>query len=314
MTKTLVRLVGALLSFACVAFIVWRFAQAGVWQHVVNSRQAWHLLLFSMVGAFVYLTGLCALGVAWWSGQSAFMVTRPPLRPFFAIYAVSQFAKYLPGNIGQYVGRHVLLRRYGIGHAALLMGTITEAGFLVLAALVWASNNLSVLWPHLMFQVSAWQVLATECVVVTAAVFAFQHWRQRSSRLSTLVPLQAPGRLLGVLPLQLLLFAAMAGALMLPAQALSASSVMPLLPGVAATSWIAGFLVIGAPAGIGVREAVFIALLHGKMAESDILLLAAAFRIATFVGDALFFLFGFLLGGGRSAGSLSTFSHASVLR
>ena len=60
-------------------------------------------------------------------------------------------------------------------------------------------------------------------------------------------------------------------------------------------------MVVGAPAGIGVREAIFIALLHGQMAESDILLLAAGFRIATFSGDMLFLLLGILLGGTASS-------------
>ena len=285
---------------ACVAFIVWRFAQAGTWQHVLASRQAWHLLLLALAGSVVYLFGLCALGVAWWSGQSAFVASAPPLRAFFSVYAVTQFGKYLPGNIGHYVGRHVLLRRYGIGHMALLMGTLTEACFLVLAALVWASSSLSAVWPHLTVHLHAWVVLATEVIVLTTLVLADQAWRKRSPRWSRFFPLHTPGRLIAVLPLHLLLFATMSAALMLPAQALSIGSLMSLLPGVAATSWIAGFLVIGAPAGIGVREAVFVALLRGHMPESDILLLAAAFRVATFGGDVLFFLIGLLLGGRRA--------------
>lgn len=300
MLKRIVRALGVLLTLACMAFIVRQFAQAGIWQQVVGSPFAGRLLRLSLLAAPVYMIGLIAAGVAWWSAQSAYMSVRAPLRPLFAVYAVTQFAKYLPGNVGHYIGRHVLLRRYGMRHAALVMGTLTEAGFMVLAALVWAAGNLHALLPRAGLSVTPWEMLLTEIVVLGLLVTFLQACRRRSSRLSLLIPLESPWRLWPVLPLHLVLFALMAAALMVPARALPVSdSVMLLLPGAAAASWVAGFLVIGAPAGIGVREAIFIALLHGQMPDSDILLLAGGFRIATFGGDILFLLLGLLLRGAR---------------
>lgn len=300
MPKRIVRLLGALLALASMAFIVRQFAQAGTWQQVVGSPYAGRLLGLSLLAAPVYLIGLVAAGVAWWSAQSAYISVRPPLRPLFAVYAVTQFAKYLPGNVGHYIGRHVLLRRYGMQHAALVMGTLTEAGFMILAALVWASGNLHTLLPRAVLSVASWEMLVAEILVLGVLVTVLQACRRRSFRLSLLIPLESPWRLSPVLPLHLVLFAMMAAALMVPARALPVSdSLMLLLPGAAAASWVAGFLVIGAPAGIGVREAIFVALMHGQMPESDILLLAAGFRIATFGGDILFLLLGLLLGGAR---------------
>lgn len=298
MRKRIVRVLGALLALLCMVFIVRQFAQAGTWQKIVDSPYAGRLLGLSLLAAPVYMIGLIAAGVAWWSAQSAYMSVRPPLRPLFAVYAVTQFAKYLPGNVGHYVGRHVLLRRYDMPHAALVMGTLTEAGFMVLAALVWAASNLHVLLPEAAVSLASWEMLLAETLALGALITVLQMCRRRSYHLNSLIPLKSPGRLLPVLPLHLALFAMMAAALMVPARALPVSdSVMLLLPGAAAASWVAGFLVIGAPAGIGVREAIFIALLRGQMAESDILLLAAGFRIATFGGDILFLLLGARLGG-----------------
>ena len=94
----------------------------------------------------------------------------------------------------------------------------------------------------------------------------------------------------------------MALALMVPAQALPLPSSMWLaLPATAAASWMAGYLVVGAPAGIGVREFVFLVLLTGHLPEADILLLAAAFRVITFGGDCLLLLVGVAMGGTRIA-------------
>ena len=61
-----------------------------------------------------------------------------------------------------------------------------------------------------------------------------------------------------------------------------------LLAAASAASWLAGFVVIGAPAGLGVREATFVALTGAALGEDHALLLIGLFRIVTFVGDTLF--------------------------
>jgi hypothetical protein len=242
--------------------------------------------------------------MAWCCLQATFLPARPALRGLFAVYATTQFAKYLPGNVGHYVGRHLLLRRLGMSHRALLLATFGEAGFLVLASLVWAASAMGVLLPSLDVTLSAWQVLLAECVCLGTGFAGLQWWRRRSLRAQAWVPLHSPKWLLPVLPLQLLLFAAMALALMIPAHVLVPNNGdIWLLPAAAAASWVVGFLVIGAPAGIGVREMVFLALLHGHMPESDILLLAATFRIITFSGDGLLLLLGLLLNPAPATGA-----------
>jgi len=214
----------------------------------------------------------------------------------FGVYATTQFAKYLPGNVGHYLGRHLMLRKLGMSHRALLLANLGEAGFLVLAAMVWGAGAAGALLPWLHVAPSAWWVLLAECTGLCIAYGCLQWWRQRSARIEDWIPLHAPAWLLMALPLELILFAAMALSLMLPAHVLLQSvDDLWLLPAAAAASWVAGFLVIGAPAGLGVREAIFLALLRGHMSEPDILLLAAAFRVITFGGDVLLLLLGSLL-------------------
>lgn len=298
LVKVAVRGAGGLLALACIAWIVVKFAQTGV------LAKFWHSPRFDQLAGLVaaaipiYALGLCCAGLAWWCLQAAFLPARPPLRPLFSTYATTQFAKYLPGNIGHYLGRHLLLRRLGMGHRALLLATLGEAGFLVLASLVWAASAAGILLPRLAFAPSAWQVLLLEVALLGLGYACVQWWRHRSPLARAWIPLHAPGWLLAVLPLQMLLFAAMALALMAPAHVLlKEADGLWLVPAAAAASWVSGFLVVGAPAGLGVREMVFLALLHGHMEESDILLLAAAFRIITFGGDVLFLVLGVLLGG-----------------
>jgi uncharacterized membrane protein YbhN (UPF0104 family) len=53
---------------------------------------------------------------------------------------------------------------------------------------------------------------------------------------------------------------------------------------------LAGFVVVFAPGGLGIREAVIVALLRGRLGESEAIVLAAASRIAFTLVD--------LVGGG----------------
>lgn len=291
-----------MLALFSVGWIVFRFVQTGVLTNVLASPH-FDRLVGMVLGAIpVYAAGLACAGLAWWCMQAAFLVRRPALKPLFATYATTQFAKYLPGNVAHYIGRHLLLHRLGMSHRALLLATLGEAGFLVLASLVWAAGVLGTLLPWLNVSFTAWQVLLGEVVCLSAAYVCLQWWRHRYAAGQSWIPLHAPKWLLPVLPLQLMLFGAMALALMAPAHTLLQNSEdIWLLPAAAAASWVAGFLVVGAPAGIGVREMVFLALLHGRMPEPDILLLAAAFRLITFGGDVVILLLGIALGGGLRA-------------
>ncbi len=241
----------------------------------------------------VYVIGLCALSVAWWCIQRSMSATSyPSFATIFPVYATTQFAKYLPGNVGQYVGRHVLLRRWGFSHATLLVATLAEAGMLLMAATVIAATGLDRFFPGV-WKPSSVQLLVVEAILLVAGVLFLRAVARRHRRFRNLLPLESPAWLIPVLPLHLFFFAIMALTTMLPAHAIGMGARdVWLLPSVTAASWIAGFLVIGAPGGLGVREATFLVLLRGTLPETDILVLAAAFRVATFAGDGAFFLLG----------------------
>ena len=62
---------------------------------------------------------------------------------------------------------------------------------------------------------------------------------------------------------------------------------LALYIGVFAVAWLAGLLAIYAPGGLGVREAVLVALLHGRIGAGDALVLAAASRLMLILVDVL---------------------------
>ena len=56
-----------------------------------------------------------------------------------------------------------------------------------------------------------------------------------------------------------------------------------------ALAWLAGYVVIGAPGGIGIREAMMSMLLVGVMPESVVILGVMTYRIISIIGEIIAF-------------------------
>ena len=62
-------------------------------------------------------------------------------------------------------------------------------------------------------------------------------------------------------------------------------------------AWLLGFIVPGAPGGIGVREFVISAITEGTSMGAVVLLAAVIHRIITVVGDIISYILGRMVGG-----------------
>ena len=80
-------------------------------------------------------------------------------------------------------------------------------------------------------------------------------------------------------------------ALSLPSGAVGAAGPVFFI-GAFAASWVLGFLAPGAPAGLGVREALLAVWFAGVLAPADAVALIVMLRIATTLGDLLNFAWG----------------------
>ena len=64
----------------------------------------------------------------------------------------------------------------------------------------------------------------------------------------------------------------------------------PLIIGGYAFAWAVGFVVPGAPAGLGIREATLLTLLSSIFSSADLLLGILVFRMINTLGDMVFFI------------------------
>lgn len=289
-SRRTLRWLGAALSIGCVGYIVWEFLNTA---SVAKLQRAlhWKSLLFHVgLGALIYTGALVLLASTWWWLIGAYRQGAVPFLPVSSTYATSQFAKYLPGNVGQYIARHAILRRMQWPHNALVAAAVTEAASLVVAALFWSLPLTGTTFSHYLgLDPETFQALLAATAVLGIAVFLVV---LRMPRMRQWIPLERPSRLVGVIAAHTLFFGLMILSLLVVAGGMNSSLSMWRLAGVATTSWLAGFLVIGSPGGLGVREAVFVELLRGEVSVDTALLLAAAFRAVTFSGDLLVMLIG----------------------
>jgi uncharacterized membrane protein YbhN (UPF0104 family) len=292
--KVALRWLGGLLSICAIVYVVWRFAGTGAVSSLFAEGVPTALLVHVLIAALLYATGCTLLALAWWFLLSAFTSASPSAMPVAAAYATSQFAKYLPGNVAHYFARHAMLRRLQLPHGGLIAAAGLEAGCLVVAAMVWAVPAAGVMLSRWLHVPAGWLMVAL--IVGGVVGLVLLRLAARHTRLGQWIVLERPLFVLWAVGAHVGFFGVMALSLIVVAAAIpDIQAGAWQLTGVATTSWLAGFVVIGSPAGLGVREAVFAGLLHGTTSEASALLLAGAFRVVTFLGDLGFFAAGLLL-------------------
>jgi len=218
------------------------------------------------------------------------------------IFTLSQFAKYIPGNVAHHAGRVALASSRGFTLSRVIFTMILEAGWLIAAAAILATAWLLFMRENLfkymqemptVFQLAVVAVLAIAFPILVGWVLL--KWRPGPLGQilgDAAVNTPSPGVLLKCLMLYLLCFLFMGIASDLLVRGLFGvkESRIFLLTGTFAVAWVAGFLAPGAPAGIGVREAILLKLLTPIYGAGVAVGLAISLRSITTLADVLTFI------------------------
>ena len=203
--------------------------------------------------------------------------------------AVGQAAKYLPGGLWPIVGRAGLARRLGVPLRVAGASLVMEALLIVAAAALLAPLVLAAAGAPAWAGPAAVAALALAALAATRAGVAIRAARAVLARAAggtaPAIRLRPARR---ALALYVAAWAVTGLALWLTARALYAVPLAdaPLYAGAYAVAWTAGFAVVFAPGGLGVREVVLVALLRGRIGETQALLLAATSRLMFTAADA----------------------------
>jgi hypothetical protein len=222
------------------------------------------------------------------------------------VYAISQFGKYLPGNVGHHVGRVVMAREIGIPVPItlntmlieMLWGVGIAGGLAVLSLLLFVDEQAL----GMQFKLGPIQLgLGVVLLLIMPWLgigFLNRYLPGLLKRLTGNGVIATPrlSTALVVAVMFLLCFVVMGLILKLQAQWLfgvTEGSVFELTC-LFAVVWLAGYLVPGAPAGLGVREAMMVLLLSPVLGAGAAVGLGVTLRVTTTVGDGVTFVLGLL--------------------
>ena len=223
------------------------------------------------------------------------------------IFSIAQLGKYLPGNVGQHIGRIAMAREIGIPVPITLYTMLIEviwgagiaAGLAVLALVLFADGQAL----GVDFQLGPFQlglgVIFLLFMPWLSIGFLNKYLPGLINRLSGGGTIAPPSlrTALTVAVLFLLCFVVMGIILKLQAQWFFGVTVGGVfeLTCLFAIAWLAGYLVPGAPGGLGVREAMMVLLLSPVLGGGASVGLGITLRVTTTLGDAVAFLIGWVI-------------------
>jgi hypothetical protein len=214
------------------------------------------------------------------------------------IYGITQIAKYLPGNVIQFPGRHVLGRQAGMKHEVLLGAAALEViGLLFIASvfslfiLLGGDGDSQFLPPVVVLSLMIG--LGGGVPLLFHLLFSHIPVLQKMNLVGVTLGDTYRG-LLGTWLIYLAFFALAGGILFRVIYSVNGGwTSVPFLVALSAyaVSWLAGTVTPGAPGGVGVREAVLILMLSNFLGEPMSVLVALVSRLVTIFGDIYFYLF-----------------------
>lgn len=297
-----ISLLGAALTIAALTFIGLR-----LWEDR-GSLATWHPdsgdLLALVTATVTYLCAGMVLALAWVRLLHNDASAETDTRTLIGIYARSQLAKYVPGNVAHLAGRHVLGRREGYRHSVLAVSALLEVVLLLFVST--AIVMIGGLMPHLLLThggpdslLWAMPVLAVASVVGMHLAFRWfwpllrrrypqlPHLNLNLARLLPVLAAYVVFFILGGVALKLII-----GTLNYGGENLRFLSIVAIF----ALTWLIGFIAPGVPSGIGLREAALVLMLQPYMDSAWAVLAAVILRLVTVAGDVFLFCVGCILG------------------
>lgn len=283
------RVVQGLLGLVIVGLAVRQVLRG--WHDVQATPFAWQLRPHLVLASLLLVWGMYAVLIGTWR----FLVRRwgaeLGARDAAAIWIVSSLGKYLPGKLWSIAGMAVMARRAGVAPwiatgAAVINQVLALATGVVVVAFT-GTAGLEVRYPWLR---TGMAVLLGLSLAGTALLSSGPLLRRLMSMAGgdpeAAPPPPPPAALLLAAAANVAAWVGYGGALWLLARGLTNAPLdLGLATGSFAGSYVVGFLALVAPAGLGVRESVFILMLDPTVGTPAAVALAVASRLLLTVAE-----------------------------
>jgi uncharacterized membrane protein YbhN (UPF0104 family) len=277
----LISVLGIAIGVAGVAFVIKTLVSK--WDEVSNA--------FSQVDAInlvlSLLLGLAAMTSIGWIWVTMIVARSHNVRHRNAMswYFTGQLGKYVPGGIWPIVGRAELAVRNGIprldAYASTGLSLVTTYAAAVVAIAIGAASTSG----HRLVAVLIAFGLVTAYIAFSQPSLRAVIIRIASRISSSASSLTDPKRVVRLTVLHVPAWILMSLSTSVTATAFGAHIGIADMLFITTTSWLAGFVVVGVPGGIGVREAVFTSLAGGIIGTPMAVSLALMSRVVFIAVD-----------------------------
>lgn len=288
--------------FVSIAYLTFKYFSEG--SEELSEFQLPEFSVLAMA-SLLFLTANTIAVVAWQSITNRLQNSNVSFIAAYKIWMQSNIGKYLPGNIFHLVGRYALSRQEGLNSGSAFSGIVGEVILLAFAAVLLGlpplvSGTLSIPLDVLAIPSLPNINLRSNFIYFTIALLSAYLFfkgvrlviKKNSLNLKNLINRSRAIVRISTLPLlcYIVIFAiaGIAAQLVLTGGGQSSSQIdTTILISAYSLSFIVGFLVPGAPGGIGVRELVLVTLITPLVGFTDAFNLAIALRICSLIADFL---------------------------
>ncbi len=285
--------IGNVLTIAAVIFLIRYVCRLQIdWSLFISGR----LLLPVILCLIVYILAITFLGSAWCMILECTSSMKVRFRMGVPVYLKANMGKYIPGNVFHYVERNLFAARIGIGQAQVAISSVIEIIGQLLSALLlsllFLRGRISSAITFISSKCTSIVLLIVAAVILIIAVIGIIFSKRANIEGILMTMKNVHNR-----PLYLLTFCIyiLTHLLLSASVALLVYSVIDnhmgynggQVMGAYIAGWTAGFVVPGAPGGIGVRELVITMLLSGTPYEKSIVPAVLIHRFVSVVGDLI---------------------------
>ncbi|MCG8572436.1 MAG: hypothetical protein MJB14_20075 [Spirochaetes bacterium] len=218
-----------------------------------------------------------------------------------SIYLITNVAKYLPGNIFHFAGRHYILRKYIKSDIQLVLINLSEIGFFLLSSFLLFSigifSNIITIPADLADQVNIKIVVILSIVGIIVSAILFLIFNKKIlNEFKRLLKFRTIKNIC-ILILSYFSFFIITGLLYTSTVRFFFLVELSFIQYlfficVYSFSWLLGFVVPGASGGLGVRESVLVLMISPFYGAEIALSSGIIFRIITISGEILTALYG----------------------
>ncbi|MFD2729129.1 hypothetical protein [Enterococcus camelliae] len=299
--KNLLKYLGNIVTVLAIIFVFKQLFSNGLDYHsIFKSKNILPVVIIVIVQAIIVATNT----YPWKKIVEILSNKKLPYKETVTIYVKSNLMKYVPGNVFQYVGRNELAMNQNISHLKVATATIIDVAMTVLSAMaislvflydyIWKfMSTFTNIWFLLILFIFFVLVLYVLIVIFKKNILQFLSNNQDIFKKKNIhVLIKCFFYYVFVMLISSLMY--MLVFTFILDQHVTTTLFFKLFSAYT-LSWLVGFITPGAPAGIGIKEAVMVGVTGGLVNQSTIALSMIVLRVLATFSDVLAFLIVILL-------------------